>query len=66
MGIPKVLWSLDVQLPRTFVVRGFVSMLNRANTERLKLQDFYICPNILHVDVDADVGGMAMTKVQSR
>ena len=26
------------------------------NTERLKFQDLNICPNILHVDVDADAG----------
>ena len=24
------------------------------NTERLKFQDFNICPNILHADADAD------------
>ena len=26
------------------------------NTERLKFHDFNICPNILHVDTDADAG----------
>ena len=36
------------------------------NTERLKFQDFNICPNILHADADADVdpdtgaGGIAI------
>ena len=34
----------------------------RKNTERLKFQDFNICPNILHVDadVDADARGVAI------
>ena len=34
------------------------------NTERLKFQDFNICPHILHVDADADTdadaGGIAI------
>ena len=38
----------------------------RKNTERLKFQDFNICPNILHADTDADpdantdAGGIAI------
>ena len=34
----------------------------RKNTERLKFQDFNICPNILHAeaDADADAGGIAI------
>ena len=27
--------------------------MQQKNTERLKFQDFNICPNILHVDADA-------------
>ena len=30
------------------------------NTERLKFQDFSICPNIKHADADADAGGIAI------
>ena len=32
------------------------------NTEKLKFQDFHICPNILHVDTnaDADARGIAI------
>ena len=30
------------------------------NTERLKFQDFNICPNILHVDADAEVIAIAL------
>ena len=34
----------------------------RKNTDRLKFQDFNICPNILHVDAnaDAEAGGIAI------
>ena len=32
----------------------------RKNTERLKFQDFNICPNILHVDADTDADGIAI------
>ena len=28
--------------------------MQEKNTERLKFQDFNICPNILHADADAD------------
>ena len=37
--------------------------MQEKKTERLKFQDFNICPNILHVDADADadVGGKAIT-----
>ena len=28
--------------------------MQEKNTERLKLNDFNICPNILHADADAD------------
>ena len=37
-------------------------MQKKKNTERLKFQDFIICPNILYVDVDADAepGGIAI------
>ena len=28
--------------------------MQEKNTERLKFQDFDICPNILHVDADRD------------
>ena len=33
--------------------------MQEKNTERLKFQDFNICPNILHADTyaDADAGG---------
>ena len=34
--------------------------MQEKNTERLKFQDFNICPNILHADADADVGGIAI------
>ena len=30
----------------------------KKNTERLKLKDLNIWPNILHVDFDADIGGI--------
>ena len=32
----------------------------KEKTERLKFQDFNICPNILHADADADAGGIAI------
>ena len=35
----------------------FRNVQARNNTERLKFQDYHICPNILHVDDDADWGG---------
>ena len=34
--------------------------MQEKNTERLKFQDFKICPNILHADADADAGGIAI------
>ena len=34
--------------------------MQEKNTERLKFQDFNICPNILHVDADADARGIAI------
>ena len=35
-------------------------MLNtQSNTKRLKFEDLNICPNSLHVDADADTGGIA-------
>ena len=36
--------------------------MQEKNTERLKFQDFNICPNILHADADADTdtGGIAI------
>ena len=38
--------------------------MQEKNTERLKFQDFNICPIILHADVDADAvtdaGGIAI------
>ena len=36
--------------------------MQEKNTERLKFQDFNICPIILHADVDADTdaGGIAI------
>ena len=39
-----------------------LSLNARKNTERLKFHDFNICPNILHVDADADAdtGGIAI------
>ena len=30
------------------------------NTERLKFQDFNICPNILHVNADADANSIVI------
>ena len=32
--------------------------MQKKNTERLKFQDFNICPNILHADAEA--GGIAI------
>ena len=29
-------------------------------SEKLKFQDFNICPNILHADADTDAGGIAI------
>ena len=38
--------------------------MQEKNTERIKFQDFNICPNILHADddpdADADAGGIAI------
>ena len=42
--------------------------MQEKNTERLKFQDFYVCPNILHADAhvdaktdaDVDAGGIAI------
>ena len=35
-------------------------MQQTKNTEKLKFQDFHICPNILHVDANTDAGGIAI------
>ena len=39
--------------------------IQEKNTERLKFQDFNICPNILHADMEADAGGIAI-RMQAR
>ena len=49
-----------------FDLRGFISMISKVkmlqekNTERLKFQDFNICPIILHADADADTDAMGI------
>ena len=34
--------------------------MQEKKTERLKFQDFNICPKIFHVDADANAGGIAI------
>ena len=38
--------------------------MHREILKRLKFHDFNICPNILHVDADADAGGIAIALLQ--
>ena len=42
--------------------------MQKKNTKKLKLQNFNLCPNILHVEVDADVdtGGIAIALLHQR
>ena len=62
--------SLDAPLLQAFVVKGFISMINkkiaRENSERLKFQDFNIYPNILQMDVDIDADADADANTDAR
>ena len=70
LGIPEVPQSQDAGWVSFYCegLNGYDkhSENARRNTERLKFQDFYICPNISHVDADpdADAGGIAIAIVR--
>ena len=52
---------LDAPLTQFFDVKGFIGMISKVKMQiknkikRLRIQDFNICPNILHVYTDAEV-----------
>ena len=49
--------SPDARLTWAFVVGGFIRM-NKVKAQE-QIQKIEICPNILHVDADADAGANA-------